>query len=301
MPHRKRPMVKILPEILPASAFNWGDPKPGVYRDVTDEDYFSALAWNHSALKYMEDSPRAATYRMGHRSDKTSDAKALGSFAHMLLLQPDRVGFATVDPPINPKTGEPYGRTTKAFAEYQALHKGKLIVSEDERVDAVRMVSEIRENDILEPVFTAASYREMVMVWHERELLCKAKVDAFDAQLGLLADLKTTESVNPVKFAKSVVKYGYHTQAAFYVRGAVACGFDPDVAYVIGAVQREPYDACAFEFSPEFAKIGDVKVAEWIDAAVKCEINEDWPGSPKGVQRLSPPGWLMSQFADALF
>jgi hypothetical protein len=61
------------------------------------------------------------------REDKPSFQ--VGRIIHMRVLEPDRYAEQVVScGPINPKTGNPYGRDTKAFADWQAENPGKIVV-----------------------------------------------------------------------------------------------------------------------------------------------------------------------------
>ena len=64
-----------------------------------------------------------------------SRAYALGRAAHKLILEGEqafREDYAVSDGPTNPKTGQPYGKLTKAYAEWEVA-LGKPVVTADER------------------------------------------------------------------------------------------------------------------------------------------------------------------------
>ncbi len=49
--------------------------------------------------------------------------------------------------------------------------------------------------------------------------LCRVRPDLYREDLGLILDIKSTESARPDAFARSVINYGYHAQEAFYSDG----------------------------------------------------------------------------------
>jgi hypothetical protein len=63
------------------------------------------------------------------REDKPSFQ--VGRLIHMRVLEPERYAEQVVTcGPINPKTGNPYGRDTKAFADWQAENPHKIVVEQ---------------------------------------------------------------------------------------------------------------------------------------------------------------------------
>ena len=281
--------------IKSAAEFKPQDPQVGIYRGVSDEAYFSAKAVNHSTLKTIEQSP--AHYKIAlKKGGRDSDAKRLGALAHMMLFQPGRVETATIGPPINARTGNPYGSDTKAWDEYVAQHPGKLIVSQEEVQDATRAVQAIREHPEMSVIMCNAVENELVLVWEECDLMFKAKVDALATPI--MGDLKTTKNADERAFARSIVDLWYHTQGALYLRGARCLGIDVE-HFVIGALENETYLPVCYELDEHFLLIANTKIQEWIDKLRKCTETNHWPAYPTGVNSISPPHWLMSQFAGA--
>lgn len=281
--------------VRPAAEFNPQSPQVGIYRGVSDESYFAANAVNHSTLKEIERSP--AHYKLAlKKGGRDSDAKRLGAVAHLMLFQPSLVAGKIVGPPINPKTDKPYGMDTNAWRDHAAEHPGKLIVSPQEMQDAALAVQAIREHRELAPIMCESVENELVLVWEEDGILFKAKIDALTSSD--MGDLKTTKNAEDRAFARSIAEYSYHTQAALYLRGAIHLGISVD-RYVIGAVEQETYQIACYELDSHFISIGHTKVTEWIGKLRNCLMTDEWPGYTPKIVPISPPMWLLSQFADA--
>ena len=70
----------------------------------------------------------------GEIEDKDSSAFVIGRAAHCLILEGRKAfdrDYVVSDGPINPRTGEAYGRTTKAFAEWAATQDREVISGKD--------------------------------------------------------------------------------------------------------------------------------------------------------------------------
>ena len=70
----------------------------------------------------------------GEITESESSAFVMGRAAHCLILEGrnafDRE-YVVTDGPINPRTGESYGRSTKAFAEWAATQEREIISGKD--------------------------------------------------------------------------------------------------------------------------------------------------------------------------
>ena len=70
----------------------------------------------------------------GEIEDKDSSAFVIGRAAHCLILEGRKAfdrDYVVSDGPINPRTGEAYGRTTKAFTEWAATQDREVISGKD--------------------------------------------------------------------------------------------------------------------------------------------------------------------------
>lgn len=294
-------------EIKTAAEFNPDRPEPGVYRRVPEPIYRKAKAWNHSVLRVLaEQSPKHArrAYEDPEHKDPT-DAMRLGTLAHMLLFEPERFANDVIGPPINtskdPRTGQPrntpYGSDTNAWREYQANHPGKIIATDDDVADAKRRVEAIREHEQLALVFGEASETELTLVWREKGVLLKARIDAYVPNI-FAADLKTSESANPALWQKKVQNFSYHTQGAMYRRGVAACGMG-DLPFIFGVVEGSPeYEAACVELHPLFYEIANAVLDEWIAAVARCEAENRWPGYERGIVTVAPDRWFIVKHTD---
>lgn len=70
----------------------------------------------------------------GEVSDNETPALALGRAAHCLILE-GRMAFESqylvADGPVNPKTGEPYGKSTKTYSEWLSSQEREIVSGKD--------------------------------------------------------------------------------------------------------------------------------------------------------------------------
>lgn len=179
---------------------------------MTDDDYFAFDAVDQTALKKYLVSPLAySQYLTGEHS--SSPQFEFGKAAHSLILGSGPEVLAK--PNLRTKEGK------ARYAETLKLHEGEDIVwlspDDVEKVEAMR--------DMVGDFFTKLDGQpEVAMIAADPDtgLLIKGKADWLPSTPdpdGVLRirDYKTTVK-SPDEFERSCWQYGYHIQAAFYMR-----------------------------------------------------------------------------------
>ena len=134
---------------------------------------------------------------------------------------------------------------------------------------------------------------------------CKARADRIvnEAELTRIVDLKTAQSVSPDGFQRSMVRYGHHLRAAFYLDGWAnqAADFDKPVEYVFPCVRAEPPHLVAiYSLTPQAIEWGRKLYQR---ALIQFELAQggqipwaSYTGSQIAAVEL--PNWLGYQLAD---
>ncbi len=215
----------------------------------------------------------------GRIHDKDSSAYALGRALHTYVLEGEQA-FACqyeVGGPINPKTLAPFGRDTKAWAEFAAKAGKPIVTLEDVHtiafIDAAVQRHEyarlLLRNGVAERVFRATI----------SGVPCQIRTDWLSAEYGaLLVDLKSTEDLT--FFENDARRYGYIAQLAFYCQVlALAIGVSPvDIPVaIIGAEKTQPFRCGTWILSPEsLAQAQQVNV-EALRRLAECRNSGVWP------------------------
>lgn len=110
----------------------------------------------------------------------------------------------------------------------------------------------------------------------------------------VLVDYKTTVSAEPSAFARSVAKYGYYQQAAWYVDLVIALGIAEDPVFrFIAQEKTPPYLVSVFELDAYALRFGRRRNREAIETYADCMARDSWPTWTAGeVGTLSLPAWL---------
>jgi hypothetical protein len=108
-----------------------------------------------------------------------------------------------------------------------------------------------------------------------------------------IVDYKTTVSAEPAAFARSVAKFGYYMQAAWYLDIVHALGIADDPAFVFIAQEKTPpYLVCVFELDEYALRIGRKRNREAIEVFADCTARGEWPGYATEVATISLPAWF---------
>lgn len=104
-------------------------------------------------------------------------------------------------------------------------------------------------------------------------------------------DAKTTVSADPAEFARSVVKFGYHMQAAWYLEGLRQNGID-DAAFLFVCIEKAPpHLVSVIELDAEAVAEGAYQNRRAIDLYAQCVATDTWPAYGHNIHTLSLPPW----------
>ena len=178
--------------------------------------------------------------KLGVIEDEDRPAYVVGRALHTLVLEgmdQFNAEFA-VGGPINPKTGERFGSSTKAFSDWAASHgKHVLTVAQFDLVE--KMTAGVRAHQTAMQLLSSGMPEGVVRAEY-RGVPCQIRMDWFDPHRGIV-DLKTCDDLT--WFEADAKRFGYVYQMAFYrsvlqqVIGLVV------PVYFIGVEKKPPYRA----------------------------------------------------------
>lgn len=243
-------------------------------------DVYHAKATDHLSSHALADFRRCpALYRtkqLGLIPDRDSTAFLVGRAAHTLILE-GRERYESeyaVGGPVNPRTGQPFGSNTKAFAEW-AERIGKPVLDDSQAALVEQMAASVREH-----LFARELLREGVAERVVRCELdghrCQARIDWINPlpDCGLV-DLKTCDRLDG--FELDFRAFGYAHQLGFY-RGLVqhATGVDLSV-YVIAVEKREPHRCGVWQVATSVLDAAQRENREAMRELTRCRETGVWP------------------------
>lgn len=292
-----------------------------IIRGLSNEAYHHEAPYSEylssSQLKRYAVSPKAFKFALDHPEPQT-DAMRIGSLFHDLMascaehydnntaaIQTWLDGIAVFTPPVNGKTGQPYGSTTKAYKEayetFLQANEGKTIASQEE-VDTVLKMNQSLLIDCgatSEQVCKLLKWAKATEVsyFYETEDGIKLKVRPDLLTTNKIVDWKTTalDSLDEDSIAKAIIKYGYHISLSMYqvvLHEIENKWYTPILVFV---QKQEPFDAVmcdisewCYSYDPDedFVKpgVGALEFRKLLDLHTECVRNNEWPGAENTIE-----------------
>lgn len=269
----------------------------GVHHGMTEEAYDRIPAMRSTVLRVLIDkSPAHARYVQMHGT-KEGPAKVFGRLLHLALLEPDRAERELM---VQPYFGDQrYKENKAAKAEWlleNPLPPGVLdYVDQETRDQMLGMRDSAYAHPVLGEMMRARGRNEVSCVWTDPSgVRCKVRIDRmfeWDRWLSLL-DAKSTKDASPWSFARDVHNYGYHIQAALYLRALNELHSVAHRPFFICALEKEPpYGVMLYELGKDDLALGRTKVDEGLQLWGDC-LKKNWfPGYPGHIHDLRLPAY----------
>lgn len=286
--------------------------EPGLYFDISNEAYHSGPGVSKSALDKIARSPAHyfAHYLDPKRPPPSDPTPAMltGTLAHCAILEPaefdKRYVVVPADAPRKPTEAQrnakkPSDDTLAAIAwwdSFAAANGDKLVIDAEQRAKAFAQSEALRRLPDLAEAF-GKGFAEASAYWIDEAtgLLCKCRpdwvYDCGDAGV-VLVDVKTTTDASPREFQRSVAKWRYHVQAAWYSDGFEKATGRTVLAFVFAAVDNEwPHMPSAMMLDYVSITEGRNLYRRDLDRLAGCMAANEWPGYSQAIETISIPTW----------
>lgn len=185
----------------------------GIYYDLSHADYHAMTdRVSNSYLSRLNICPAAAKV-----PQEETAAMTFGRAFHSFILD-GMTAFSrdvAVLPELNLRTNA--GKEEKAA--FQAANVGKAIISQEDVQSIMAMDTSVKAHPLARNLIGVGA-NEVSIFWTDSfsQLECKARPDKIPGS-NTLIDLKKTRDASARGFLHSILQYGYHRQAAFYLDG----------------------------------------------------------------------------------
>lgn len=251
--------------------------------------YHARDAVSASRLKAMRRSAAHCRWELDH--PRRTPALDFGCAFHSYCEDP--TGFLSryaVEPDVDGRTKA--GKATReAFA--LSLH-GRTAIGSDDFARIAGMTAAVMAHPEARQLVRAPGRVEVSGFWRDAEhgLPCKLRADKLVGRT--VVDLKTTEDASPAAFPRSVAKYGYHIQAAWYLAGLGALKADVDEFVIVAVEKAPPYGVAVY-------RVDDVALVQGYDEArvllgnyAECVRTGVWPCYSDNIEPITLPAWALA-------
>lgn len=212
---------------------------------------------------------------LGLFSERDSVAYLMGRAAHTLILE-GRERYDreyAVGGPVNPKTGQPFGSQTKAFAEW-AERQGRPVLSDNHAALVEQMATAVKDHLFACELF-ADGVAEGVVRCQYLDHDCQARIDWVNPIEGRgIVDLKTADELD--SFEAAIRAFDYVYQVAFYrALTAQASGYVLPV-HIVAVEKREPFRCGVWQIAPAVLDQAQDENEEAMQDLRRCRETGNW-------------------------
>lgn len=271
--------------------------------DATAEQYHSDTLTDQPTLsksiimKLLNQSPahaRIAHPKLNPNFERVEEQRFdLGNCVHQVFLEGiDAVAVCPFDA-WREKAAKEMRDEARAAGRIPLLAKDYERV--EEMVVALRAQLAVREDSL----FTDGK-PETTIVWDERGVLCRARLDWLRDDLTACDDLKTSSrSANPESWCRhTLYSIGADVQQALYLRGIEAVtGERPEFRFCVCETEP-PFALSVVSCGPMALELANRKIDYAIDLWKRCSEEGSWPAYDQHVHYAELPPWLETQWLE---
>ncbi len=265
--------------------------EPGIY-DIPSEAYHKLPHLSRTQIHNLMILSPAHAKMLG--GGEPTDPMKLGTVAHALVLgDGDRYAVS----PYNIwNTNE-----AKAWKKEQE-DAGILPIKRKDFDIAQKMADRCKEqigHHEIGDIFGARGKAEQTVIWQDRGVWCRAKIDWVPEDIHALYDYKTKASASIDQLQRSLFRDGDWLQCHFYARGVAAItGQDPVEIPFRFIVQESspPHFVNVIEMSGEALFMAEEQIEKALRIWKQCTKSGKWPGYGHKVREIDPPGYMISRW-----
>ena len=266
---------------------------------MTEKEYNEHPGVRRSDLWKISESPEKYKWAIEHPPE-SAPALTFGSACHKYVLEKEEWDSEyAVSIPVDKRTKE--GKALwETFCEQNA---GKTIVSVDDFKTIAGMRDALVNCKLARKLLFGKGKTEMPFFWTDKDTkeLCKVKLDRLvriDRRFAVV-DYKTAQSAQTDQFVHSMIKYGYHVQAAMYTEGVMKSKrlkYRPDFIFVVQE-KKEPYSVNVIYVPNESSvmQYGIDQFRELLGTLHRCKELDEWYGYLGAFGEMSEaylPGYI---------
>jgi hypothetical protein len=268
-----------------------GGIEPGIYPDITDTEYHAAkdILSSSGARRLITSTPRKF-YEEMTTVRPYNPAFEIGHAAHTLVLN--------VGDPFEVVNADSWRTKDAKEVRDAALQAGNTPLLAKEYAQVRAMHDAIKAHPVAGELFTRNdTVMEQSLYWTDEQtgVACRARPDLAVNDWSLVVDYKTTVSADPREFAKSIAKYGYHQQQAWYCEAVeILTGIRPEFVFVCQE-KTPPYEVSLIQLDADAVRIGGRLNEDARSIYAACMDSGVWPSYPPSVQVVGLPAWALRQ------
>lgn len=263
---------------------------PGIYHDLSNEQYHSGPGVSKSQLDDVAESPATYIWRKNAPVDTEKlQALDMGTALHCLLLEPDEFDSRFIKAPdFNRRTKD--GKAEEAEFLKNCADTGKTVIDHEDHRKLMLMRESVMAHPDARWLLEQAGHSESSIYWIDEETgeLCRCRPDRQLDNYPIILDVKKVDDMS--RFERHVEEFRYHVQNAMYSDGfAHHFGDRPDFLFlaVSSSIECGRYPVRVRPLEPDWITAGQDLYRRDLNTFHQCRINNDWHDLKPAIR----PAW----------
>lgn len=269
---------------------------PGIYYDISNEDYHAGDGVSKSQLDLVALSPALLQWqKMAPVDEEKTKALDMGTALHCLLLEPDEFDKRfIVAPSFNRRTNQGKADEDAFLRDVEGM--GMTVMEAEQGRKLKLMRDSVMAHSSARWMLEQEGFCEASHYWIDPETgeLCRIRPDKRLKNHPYILDVKKVADMD--RFSRHIEEFRYHVQNAMYQEGALHTTGEPH-GFVFIAVSETidcgRYPVRVFELDPEDVETGGRLFHRDLNTYHKCRNSGEWGG----VEMISRPSWARKQDA----
>jgi exodeoxyribonuclease VIII len=264
--------------------------KPGLYLDLSNEEYHSGPGISKSGLDLIAENPSAFKWQKNAPVDQDKlTALDMGTALHCIMLEPEE--FADrfiIAPEFNRRTTA--GKADEKEFLANCADSGKTVMTAEEGKALDIMRDSAMAHPTVRWLFEQEGNNEVSIFWEDDETaeLCRVRPDRMLKDQPVIVDVKKVADMD--RFDRHVEEFRYHVQDAMYCEGYYKhFGVWPKFFFVAisSTISAGRYPVDVFDLTPEWKEIGAELFRKDLNTYHQCKQNNDWVH----IHTIQRPRW----------
>ena len=263
---------------------------PGIYHDLSNEQYHSGPGVSKSQLDDVAESPATYIWRKNAPVDTDKlQALDMGTALHCLLLEPDEFDSRFIKAPdFNRRTKD--GKAEESEFLKNCADTGKTVIEYEDHRKLLLMRESVMAHPDARWLLEQAGSSESSIYWTDEETgeLCRCRPDRMLDNHPIILDVKKVDDMG--RFERHVEEFRYHVQNAMYSDGfAHHFGDRPDFLFlaVSSSIECGRYPVRVRPLEPDWIVVGHDLYRRDLNTFHQCRINNDWHDLKPAIR----PAW----------
>ena len=258
-------------------------------KEMTNEEYHGRKEYESSTnIRDILNSEKKYLHR---KTTKQVSTKAMeeGTAVHTFFLENNKFHEEYIFRP------EGLNARTKEGKEWMKENEGKKILSYEWKENLEKMKQSILDSPA-EIIYNNDNYSELSFFWDDLYgIRGKCRPDCLSLNDRFVRDLITAQDASPKGFQKSIGGFGYHIQAAWYLRGLRKLGVKVDEFLFVAIEKTAPFCVGVYRADKEMLEEGEKKVEEALNIIQQCNRNRYWADYTPEILNISLPPWMVNK------